>query len=223
VANQSPIAPAAPPTTFVRPTFEQLYTIARGWLPAELRRLGVLVDVEDLLHDVVIIAHRRLEHFDPSRHRGEDDDPAHVLRAWMRGIAWHRVAKRNEASRRTAALPSRADVAHIPGEEQSAEHVAAAGERRRILLGVLAKIKPTRAEVLVLHELLDMATPEIARHLGINENTVKSRVSRGRYDVRQAIERLPREHRSALQALEDAGEPLRCGSPVGAPRRARSR
>lgn len=190
------------PAAFVRPTFEQLYTSARGWLPAELRRLGVIVDVEDLVHDVVLIAYRRLERFDPSKHRGERDDPADVLRAWMRGIVRRRVAKRHEASRRIAALASRAAVAHVPHEEQSAEHVAAAGERRRILLGVLAKIKPTRAEVLVLHELLDMATPEIARHLGIKENTVKSRVSRGRHDVRQAIERLPREHRSALQDLD---------------------
>jgi RNA polymerase sigma factor (sigma-70 family) len=219
VANESSIAEAARPAAFVCPTFEQLYTSARGWLPAELRKLGVLVDVEDLVHDVVIIAHRRLGHFDPSKHRGEHDHPADALQAWMRGIAWRRVAKRNEASHRTAALLGRADVAHVTPEEPSAEHVAAAGERRRILLGVLAKMKPRRAEVLVLHELLDMATPEIARHLGIKENTVKSRISRGRCDVRQAIERLPREQRSALQDLEDAGELLGCRPPGRAPRR----
>jgi RNA polymerase sigma-70 factor (ECF subfamily) len=221
VANESSIAEAARPAAFVCPTFEQLYTSARGWLPAELRKLGVLVDVEDLVHDVVIIAHRRLGHFDPSKHRGEHDDPAHVLRVWMRGIAWHRVAKRHEASHRTAALLSRADVAHVTPEEPSAEHVAAAGERRRILLGVLAKMKPRRAEVLMLHALLDMTTPEIARHLGLKENTVKSRIIRGRYDVREAIERLPREQQSALQSLEEAGDLLDCRSPGQASRRAR--
>jgi DNA-directed RNA polymerase specialized sigma24 family protein len=47
-----------------------------------------------------------------------------------------------------------------------------------------------------------MSTPDIARQLGLNENTVKSRLSRGRHDVRQAIDRLPREHRSALQDIE---------------------
>ena len=193
-------------SSFVRPTFEQLYSDVRRWLPNNLRRLGVdRFDAEDLLHDVVMIAHRQLDRFDPSATR-RHNDPARALQAWIYGIAWRQVDKRHKR----ASL--RDPVARGTHEAPSAEHVAAAGERRRILLGVLAKIKPTRAEVLVLHELLDMATPEIARHLGIKENTVKSRVSRGRHDVRQAIERLPREHRSALQELEGAGDVLGCRS-----------
>jgi RNA polymerase sigma factor (sigma-70 family) len=200
VTPESP--PRSPAPGFVRPTFEQLYASARLWLPNELRRRGVRGDVEDLLHDVVMIAHRRLERFDPSKaHRGKHDDPVHALRAWMVGIAWHRVAKHHEAVRRSALLGI-ASVTDMTYEQPTAEHAAAAGERRRILLDILATIKPARAEVIVLHVLFEMSTPDIARQLALNENTVKSRLSRGRHDVRRAIDRLPREHRSALHDIE---------------------
>jgi RNA polymerase sigma-70 factor (ECF subfamily) len=182
-----------PALCFVRPTFEQLYSDVRRWLPNDLRRLGLdRLDAEDLLHDVVMIAHRQMDRFDPNAGR-RHDDPVRALRAWIYGIAWRQVDKRHKQ----ASL--RDPVAQGTHEAPSVEEAAAAGDRRRILIAVLDKLKPRRAEVLVLYAVRGMTMPEIARHLGLKENTVKSRIIRGRADALRAIQRLPPEQRSALE------------------------
>jgi RNA polymerase sigma factor (sigma-70 family) len=181
-----------PAPCFVRPTFEQLYGEVCRWLPSELRRLGVQrLDAEDILHDVTLLAYRQLNHFDPSAAR-RHDDPARALRAWIYGIAWRQLAKRNKRA------SYRNRVGQGTHETPRADELAAAGDRRRILIAVLDKLKPQRAEVLILYAVRDMTMPEIARQLRLNENTVKSRIARGRADVLQAIKRLSPEQRSAL-------------------------
>lgn len=196
-------SPASSPSPgFVRPTFEQLYASVRRWLPHELRRLGAPdADAEDLLHDVVLIAHRGLDHFHPSAaRRAEHDAPVHALRAWILGIAWRQVTKRNRKARvcATALQEVSSRVALRARAAPSAEHALAANDRRRILIGVLARLMPCRADVLVLAYVAEMSALEIAQELGMNLNTVKSRLARGRLDVREAIKRLPAEQRSAL-------------------------
>jgi RNA polymerase sigma-70 factor (ECF subfamily) len=159
----------SPALGFVRPTFDQLYRDVRRWLPKDLRRLGVdRLDAEDVLHDVVLFAHRQLDDFDPSAAR-RHNDPARALRAWIYGIAWRQVDKRHKRA------SHRDRVAHGTHEAPSVEELAAAGDRRRILIAVLDKLKPLRAEVLILYAVRDMTMPEIARQLGLKENTVKSR------------------------------------------------
>jgi RNA polymerase sigma-70 factor (ECF subfamily) len=149
------------------------------------------LDAEDVLHDVVLLAHRQLDHFDPSAAR-RHSDPARALRAWIYGIAWRQVDKR----RKRASLDR---LAQGPHEVPSVEELAAAGDRRRLLIAVLGKLQPRRAEVLILYALRDMTMPEIAQHLRLKENTVKSRMIRGRADALRAIHRLPPEQRCALE------------------------
>jgi RNA polymerase sigma-70 factor (ECF subfamily) len=189
--GERPSSPSPAPG-FVRPTFEQLYRDVCRWLPDDLRRLHVdPSDAEDLLHDVVMIAHRQLDRFDPAAARWRKD-PACALQAWIYGIAWRQLAKRHKR----ASLGER--VAQGTHPASSAEELAAAGDRRRILIAVLSRLKPRRAEVLILYALRDMTMPEIARHLRLKENTVKSRIIRGRAEARKAIHWLPRDERDAL-------------------------
>jgi RNA polymerase sigma-70 factor (ECF subfamily) len=190
--TENPESPTPAPC-FVRPTFEQLYRDVRQWLPHHLRKLGVdRLDAEDLVHDVVMIVHRQLDRFDPTAARWRND-PARALRAWIYGIAWRQLAKRHKR----ASLRER--VARGTHHASSVEELAAAGDRRRILIAVLDKLKPRRAEVLILYAVRDMTMPEIARQLGLKENTVKSRINRGRADALRAIQRLPPEQRYALE------------------------
>jgi RNA polymerase sigma-70 factor (ECF subfamily) len=204
-ARSSPPA-SSPAPRFERPSFEQLYASARTWL----RGFGPSgVDAEDLLHDVMLIAHRELDRFHPRPSgAGGHDDSAGALRAWIVGIAWRLLARRQRKVFRRAVVlrENRADIAHaahgVPSAEHgvtAAEYVVAASDRRRILIAILATVPRCRAEVLVLHELAEMSAPEIAQTLGLNENTVKSRFSRGRQDISRAVRRLPPEARSALE------------------------
>jgi len=81
-----------------------------------------------------------------------------------------------------------------PMEEENAarpgpEALVRDAERRHILAGVLREIRPERAEVLIAHLPGGLSVPEIARQLGLNENTVKSRIHRGLDDARGAMRR----------------------------------
>jgi RNA polymerase sigma factor (sigma-70 family) len=196
VNRESP--PSLPAPAFERPTFEQVYASVR-------RCLGVNVDAEDLVQEVVMIAYRGLEHFHPSTaHGAKPSDLAATLRAWILGIAWRHVSKRQRQVLRRSTVQLDSVMVGEPVEEgPSGEDIATAAERRGILAAVLAKLKPARAEVLIMHTVLEMSAPDIARNLGVNENTVKSRINRARCDALRAIERLPREHRSALQDLDE--------------------
>jgi RNA polymerase sigma-70 factor (ECF subfamily) len=199
MANENPITPTARPATFVRPTFEELYRSVRELLPDELGRLGVRVDVEDVVHDVVILAYRRLEDFDPH----QTSHPRLALRAWIRAIAWYHIVKRDKRARHYSALLDSVTRASRMEEPPTAEDIAAAAERHSILVNVLAKLKPLRAEVFILHAVFELSVQDIACKLGLNKNTVKSRIIRARSEARRAIERLPCEVRSAL----DEGAP----------------
>jgi RNA polymerase sigma factor (sigma-70 family) len=161
-------------------------------LPAEEARLAGVMGLPGVLHDVVLLAHRQLDLFDPSAAR-RHTDPARALRAWIYGIAWRQVDKRHKR------VSLRDRIAHSTDEAPSVEELATAGDRRRILIAVLGRLNPRRAEVLILYALRDMTMPEIARYLGLKENTVKSRISRGRADALRVIQRLAPDQRSALE------------------------
>jgi RNA polymerase sigma-70 factor, ECF subfamily len=201
---ESTPSPSCAPS-FVRPTLEELYRSARQWLPRELRRLGVAsADVEDLLHDVVLRVHQALDGFDPMRHR-DDADGAGALRAWILTIARRVAAKDREKAWHRAELGRvhAAEAALERVEPLGAEDLVLAADRRRLVQGVLDRLDPKRGEVVVLHDLSEMSAPDIARTLGLNENTVKSRLARGRGDARRAIERLSREDQSVLHDVDE--------------------
>ena len=52
-----------------------------------------------------------------------------------------------------------------------------------------------------MHTFLEMSAPDIAQELGLNENTVKSRIARGRADVLAAMKRLRPDERSVLEGM----------------------
>jgi RNA polymerase sigma-70 factor (ECF subfamily) len=195
----------ADPEALPHPSFEVLYAVARSYLPEALRLLKVPPDdVDDLIHDIVIIAHRGLDHYEPRASGGEHADPGRMLRAWLSGIAWRQVSKRRRLAYRRFELPDgdRRDLpVNTPDETPSSEQIAAETERRRILGRVLQQIPAERAEVLIMHTFLEMSAPDIARELGLNENTVKSRIARGRADVLAAMKRLRPDERSALEGM----------------------
>jgi DNA-directed RNA polymerase specialized sigma24 family protein len=61
-----------------------------------------------------------------------------------------------------------------------------------VALAVLRKLRPERAEVLVLHDVSELSVPEIAGRLKLNENTAKSRLCRAREDVRVVLRQMGR-------------------------------
>ena len=144
-----------------------------------LRRLGVpdrLVD--DAVQDVFIVVHRRLAEFEGRS----------ALRSWLFGIA-RRVAhdhrRRIGRKERTEELPEAVldpTGATPAGDVERAQAV-------RVLHAILESLDDDKREVFILAELEQMTVPEIATALGVNLNTIYSRLRAARQAFEQAVAR----------------------------------
>lgn len=150
--------------------FERVYRREFPFVWAAARRMGVRPAVlDDVVQDVFVTAYRRWG----------DLRPGVSPRAWLYGVT-RRVAfryRRSEARtvRRKAAVARAGEGrALAPHRDRDEAHDVDA---------VLAALEPTRRQVFVMAELLDMSGPEIAAELGIPLNTVYSRLRLARREL----------------------------------------
>lgn len=149
------------------------------YLWSTLRRLGVRdADREDLVHEVFLKVHMRLGDYDASR----------PFRPWLFGFAYrvaidyHRLARhRVEVLGRLGDTPA----ANVPADEAIAE-----SEEREFLLTALDTLDLERRAVLVMHDVDEVPTHEIARQLDIPLNTVYSRLRLARKQLASAVTKL---------------------------------
>jgi RNA polymerase sigma-70 factor, ECF subfamily len=172
-------------------TFEELCVFALARLPDRLRRMRVPAwDVDDIVHDVVLVALPKLGQFQPRRLGAEEVvDVDRALLAWLGAIAWRRITQhqRSARSRRELRVGNVADLGAAGAGSLTPEELAARGQQRDLAFDVLAELRPERALVLVLHDVGEIPVPEIGRRLNVNPNTVKSRLLRARRDARSAV------------------------------------
>jgi RNA polymerase sigma-70 factor (ECF subfamily) len=158
--------------------FAALYESEFAYIWRNLRRLGVSdAQLDDATQDVFLVVYRRLPDFE-SRSK---------LRTWIFGIAL-RVAstyRRTAARRRTEPLDDR-----MIESAMSADDLTEKAEAGRLLRRLLDELDDDRRAVFVLAELEQMTAPEVAAALGVNLNTVYSRLRSARHDVNAALERL---------------------------------
>jgi RNA polymerase sigma-70 factor (ECF subfamily) len=161
------------------PDTRRIFESEFAWVYRTLQRFGVRArDLEDLTHDVFVVFHARRAEYDAAR----------PLRPWLMGIAF-RVASdyRRRASHRSELLQEPDDPADSkPSPEQATERARA----RALLLRALEAVEPERLPVLLLHDIDEIAIPQIAEALGIPLNTAYSRLRLARRDLAQAVARL---------------------------------
>jgi RNA polymerase sigma-70 factor (ECF subfamily) len=143
-----------------------------------LRRLGVPPqDLEDLVHDLFVVVHRHLGDYDPTR----------PLRPWLFGIAVRIVADFRRSPRNMREILRDAiepiDAGPTPHERLEGK------EARELLLRALDTLDLDRRAVFVMHELDEIAMPEIAAALAIPVNTAYSRLRLARAEIASVIER----------------------------------
>lgn len=148
-----------------------LFEAHSAFVARTLRRLGVPdCDVEDGLQEVFIVAQSKLEQIEDGKER-----------SFLFGIARRRASTVRRTISRTMARIDRVSV----GEEMS-EPGPDSGARieqehaRATLDKVLDALPLDLRTVLVLHELEEMESAEIAELLGIPLGTVASRLRRAR-------------------------------------------
>jgi RNA polymerase sigma-70 factor (ECF subfamily) len=146
------------------------------------RRLGTEA-ADDLMADTFAIAFQQRH-----RYNTERDD----ARPWLFGIATNLVGRHRRAEARRfralAQLPAADDAA---GQDEAlAERVSArvsAQGVRRELAGALAGLPARNRDVLLLVAWADLSYEEAAQALGVPVGTVRSRLSRARSTVREAL------------------------------------
>ncbi len=141
-----------------------------------LRRLGVPErDLEDAVHEVFLVVHRRLGDYDPSR----------PVKPWVTGIAY-RVASddRRRAHRRREVMGETDE----PRDGQPAPDVALEGAEARNRVAVALHTLPLEQRVVfVMHDIDGFAMPDIARELSAPLNTLYSRLRLARARFEAAI------------------------------------
>ncbi len=158
--------------------FDELYARHAAFVFRTVRGLGVppaLVD--DAVQDVFVVAHRRLPDFDGST----------AVKPWLYAIARRVAHDVRRSLRRKGSHEPLSETLHDPGPD------ALAGveqlERLRLLEACLDTLDDEKREVLVLAEIEQMSSPEIAEVLNIKLNTVYSRLRRARHSFDQELKR----------------------------------
>lgn len=158
--------------------FDDIYDAQFDFVWRVLRRLGVPErQVEDAAQDVFLVVHRRLSEFE-----GRSQ-----VRTWLFGIAL-RVARghRRRLSRKGEGEPLPEE---LEADGLSAEEAMWRREAEQFLQGFLEGLDVSKRTVFIMAELEQMTAPEIVEALGVNLNTVYSRLRAARAAFEAAVAR----------------------------------
>ena len=160
--------------------FEEIYQRYMPFVWRCLAALGVPDPrLEDAAQDVFVAVHGGLERFEGRS----------KITTWLYGIARHVArehVRRHIRERREADEMAAIPVAPVGTPEDEVR----AAESRRVLLDLLAQLEPSKREVLALVEIEQIPVKDVAEMLGLNENTVWSRLRLARRDFQAHVARL---------------------------------
>jgi RNA polymerase sigma-70 factor (ECF subfamily) len=161
-------------------TFDSVYRAYAPFVWRSACRLGVPRSAaEDVMQEVFLIVHRRLDDFEERT----------SLRAWLSAIlvrvvrTFRRSARRKDPMHRER-LGS-VDTNEVTDSQGRSPHeLAERDEAVRELYAILSQMSDDRREVFVLAELEQLTAPEIGEALQMNLNTVywKLRMARGDFE-----------------------------------------
>jgi RNA polymerase sigma-70 factor, ECF subfamily len=134
--------------------------------------LGSQAEAEDAVQDTFIAAHAGFDGF-----RGDGS-----LRAWLFGIARRRCARALE--RRGVTRTMEPDPGHAPAADELLE----ARQRANTARALLADVKPSEREALLLRYVGELSFREVAEACGIDEPAARKRVSRALARLRELNE-----------------------------------
>ena len=170
--------------------FDRLVSEQSSAIYALLYRLTEdMEEARDLAQETFLQAFRNIQHF-----RGDAD-----LRTWLYRIAinqarnrwrWWRRRRRDQTLSLDSGDPSKElSSAGRPGDKDSGnpEQQTLARERERFLLEALRALKRSHREVVILRDVEGLSYEDVAAALGVSLGTVKSRLSRGRMELRRRL------------------------------------
>ena len=156
--------------------FQEIYATHFDYVWRLLRRFGSRErDREDLAHDVFVAVHRSLPRYDRAR----------PIKPWLCGVTFRVVSDYRQKASFARELPVEEHLTACSPPE-AFEHLEAQ-ERRALVDAALERLPDDQRAVLVMHEMEEMSVPEIARALGIKDNTCYSRLRLARERFTKAV------------------------------------
>lgn len=140
------------------------------------RRVRDRDSAEDILQDVMLRIHR---------HAREGGHP-HALGAWVHQIARNAITDHYRRAANRREQPAGIELDDEPSAPESADDAARSGIAA-CLRPLLAELPRGQREAVTLTELGGLSQVEGARRLGISTSGMKSRVQRGRAQLRELL------------------------------------
>jgi RNA polymerase sigma-70 factor, ECF subfamily len=174
---------AAPPARAPEP-LDALYSQHLSQVKRWARRLaGPCADLEDLVHDVFLVALRK-----GFQSRGEAS-----IDTWLFCITQRVVWGKRQRQRLRRWLLGRNQAELTPSEPQTPQHQLERREQNVRLYRALDQLSEVYRTALILYELEELSGEEVARLTGVPLGTVWVRLHRGR---ERLLKILAREERS---------------------------
>ena len=165
------------------PTFDEVYAENVDYVWRIIARLGVeRAAVADVAQEVFVVVHRKLPEFE-----GRSS-----IRTWLFQLARSAVHDhRRTALRKDSRLTDDEDaIARAQAsEDQSPDASAARAQAVRIFHELLGTLDDEKREVFILADLEQLPVPQVAESLGVNVNTVYSRLRLAREALNLALAR----------------------------------
>ncbi len=169
-------APPAPAADAIDAMYGRHVAKVKRWA----RRLaGPSADLEDLVHDVFLVALRRGFEF-----RGEA-----AVETWLFGITERVVWSRRRKRRLREWLFGRNRSDLVPPDPRTPQHELERREQTARLYQALDRLPDVYRTTLVLYELEELGGEEVARLTGVPVGTVWVRLHRGRERLLQILSR----------------------------------
>jgi len=160
------------------PSFDKVYEDHVDFVWRYVTHRGVpRASVDDVVQEVFIVVHRKLPTFE-----GRSS-----LRTWLSMIA-RRVARDHVQKKGNVAVGEPLGDNHVSTMRGPAEAL----EKKRateILRAVLGEMTEIQRDVFILHEMEQMTGAEIAESLGVNENTIHTRLRAARQTFEAGVAR----------------------------------
>ena len=175
---EAQIETTAPVTAPPAPPFREIFDTHVSYVAATLGRLGIdRGDRDDLVSEVFVRVHRSLASYDARR----------PLKPWLFAFAARVASEHRRLARHRREVVADVDV---ESSALSPDQELEQSESRRLLDRALAELDDEKRAVFVLHDLDDIAVPEVARALAIPEGTAYSRLRAARAELTAAVRRL---------------------------------
>jgi RNA polymerase sigma-70 factor (ECF subfamily) len=175
------IPPGSPaPSARATEPLDELYSQHLAQVKRWARRLaGPTADLEDLVHDVFLVALRK-----GFQSRGEAS-----VDTWLFCITQRVVWGKRQRNRLRRFLLGQNQAELVPAEPQTAQHQLERREQNVWLYRALDRLPEAYRTTLILYELEELPGEEVARLTGVSLSTVWVRLHRGRERLMKVLGR----------------------------------